>query len=76
MELPATALFQQGEDAVVWRVDTKTGRVSAVPVKVARYFQDKVPVTSGLADGDVVVRAGVHKLFDGETVRVLDEVGQ
>ena len=76
VELPATALFQQGEDAVVWRVDTKTGRVSAVPVKVARYFQDKVAVTSGLADGDVVVRAGVHKLFDGETVRVLDEVGQ
>ncbi len=72
VELPATALFQQGEDAAVWRVDTDTGRVSAVAVKVARYFEDSVAVASGLKDGDLVVRAGVHKLFDGEQVRVLD----
>lgn len=74
VELPATALFQQGEEAAVWRVDTDTGRVSAVPVEVARYFDDKVAVTSGLADGDIVVRAGVHKLFEGEAVRVLEAV--
>ena len=73
--LPATALFQQGDGAAVWRVDTATGRVSALAVKVVRYFEDKVAVTGELADGDVVVRAGVHKLFEGEPVRVLDEVG-
>ncbi len=72
MELPATALFQQGEKTVVWRLDSDTGQVSAVPVEVARYFEDSVAVTSGLTDGDLVVRAGVHKLFEGEQVRVLD----
>ena len=72
VELPATALFQQGENAAVWRVDTDTGQVGAVPVEVARYFEDSVAVTSGLTDGDLVVRAGVHKLFEGEQVRVLD----
>lgn len=75
VELPATALFQQGEGAAVWRVDPETNRVSAVPVDVARYYEDKVAVTSGLSDGDIVVRAGVHKLFEGESVRVLNTVG-
>ena len=72
VELPATALFQQGDNAAVWRVDGQTGQVNAVAVKVARYFEDSVAVTSGLTDGDLVVRAGVHKLFEGEQVRVLD----
>lgn len=72
VELPATALFQQGEAAAVWRVDIDTGEVNAVPVEVARYFEDSVAVASGLQDGDLVVRAGVHKLFEGEQVRVLD----
>jgi multidrug efflux system membrane fusion protein len=72
VELPASAVFQQGEGAAVWRVDPATKRVSAVPVQVARYFEDKVAVSSGLSDGDIVVRAGVHKLFEGEPVRVLD----
>ena len=75
VELPATALFQQGDTAAVWLVDAQTGQIRAVNVDVARYFEDKVSVTGGLNDGDVVVRAGVHKLFEGETVRVLDEAG-
>jgi len=31
-----------------------------------------VVVSSGVSDGDIVVRAGVHKLFEGEPVRVLN----
>jgi multidrug efflux system membrane fusion protein len=75
VELPATALFQQGESAAVWLVDAQSSQIRAVVVEVARYFEDKVSVTGGLKAGDIVVRAGVHKLFEGETVRVLDEVG-
>jgi len=75
VQLPATAIFQQGEGAAVWRVDPATGGVSALPVEVVRYFEDKVAATGALADGDMVVRAGVHKLFEGESVRVLDGVG-
>jgi multidrug efflux system membrane fusion protein len=75
VELPATALFQQGESAAVWVVDGKSSQVRTVVVEVARYFDDKVSVTGGLSEGDVVVRAGVHKLFEGEIVRVLNEAG-
>ncbi len=75
VELPATALFQQGEGAAVWLVDAQSGQVRAVAVEMAGYFDDKVAVIGGLRDGDIVVRAGVHKLFEGETVRILNEAG-
>lgn len=75
VQLPATSIFQQGDAAAVWRVDPATGGVRILPVQVVRYFEDKVAVTGELAEGDMVVRAGVHKLFEGEKVRVLDGVG-
>ena len=73
IELPATAVFKQGDRVAVWVVDAASQQVKAVPVEVGRYYEDKVSVLSGLKDGDRVVRAGVHKLFEGEKVRVLEE---
>jgi multidrug efflux pump subunit AcrA (membrane-fusion protein) len=40
------------------------------PVSVARYDIDSVIVGSGLADGDVVVTAGINTLREGERVRL------
>ena len=68
--LPATALFQDNGHAAVWVVDKTSSQVKLVPVEVGEYVEDKVAVLSGLAPGDMVVRAGVHKLFVGEKVRV------
>lgn len=73
--LPATALFQESGKAAVWVVDPAAGTVKLVPVEVGEYIEDKVAVTSGLKKGDVVVRAGVHKLFEGEKVRIAEEPG-
>ena len=70
--LPATALFQDNGGAAVWVVDAGAQTVKLVPVTVGEYMEDKVAVTSGLKQGDIVVRAGVHKLFDGEKVRMAD----
>ncbi len=70
--LPATALFQDNGHAAVWVVDSKSSQVKLVPVEVGEYVEDKVTVISGLNAGDVVVRAGVHKLFGGEKVRTVD----
>jgi len=69
--LPLTALFQKGDEAAVWVIDPKTQQVTLTPVQVGRYTQDYVTVLSGLSDGDLVVRAGVHKLNQGEKVRIL-----
>jgi RND family efflux transporter MFP subunit len=74
--LPLTALFQAGSEPAVWLVDPNTRQVSLKPVQVGRYTQDYFTVLSGLNAGDVVVRAGVHKLNQGEKVRILADVAQ
>ncbi len=71
--LPATALFQDNGHAAVWVVDKAASQVKLVPVQVGEYVEDRVAVLSGLNAGDMVVRAGVHKLFAGEKVRVHEE---
>jgi hypothetical protein len=42
-------------------------------VEVGEYIEDKIAITAGLKQGDMVVRAGVHKLFDGEKVRTAED---
>lgn len=71
--LPATALFQDSGRSAVWVVDKASSQVKLVPVETGAYVEDKVVVVSGLNPGDLVVRAGVHKLFAGEKVRVQEE---
>jgi multidrug efflux system membrane fusion protein len=71
IRLPLTALYQQGERPAVWIIDPKTSAVVLTPVEVARYTQEAVEISSGLKAGDLVVRAGVHKLTAGQKVRVL-----
>jgi multidrug efflux system membrane fusion protein len=73
--LPLTALFQQGEKPAVWVIDPKTSQVQLRPVQVGRYTQDYVTVVSGLNNGDVVVRAGVHKINPGEVVKPVAQAG-
>jgi len=75
IRLPLAALYQKGDAPAVWVVDPRTSQVALRPVEVARYTQDAVEIASGLQPGDVVVRAGVHKLHDGQKVRVLAEQG-
>jgi multidrug efflux system membrane fusion protein len=76
IRLPLTALFQQGDKGAVWVVDPKTGVANLTPVQVARYTQDSVEIAAGLKPGDLVVRAGVHKLHAGQKVRVLAGAAQ
>lgn len=71
--LPATALFQDNGKAAVWLVDPAASTVKLVPVEVGEYIEDKIAITAGLKQGDVVIRAGVHKLFAGEKVRIAQD---
>jgi hypothetical protein len=65
--LPATALFQQGDQPAVWVLNTDhAAKLQAV--SVVRYEHDGV-VVRGLAVGQQVVAAGVHTLHEGQMVR-------
>jgi RND family efflux transporter MFP subunit len=67
--LPPASLYRQDDRPAVWVYDPATQKVALRPVTVAKYREDGVVVTSGLAAGEWVVAAGVHKLRPGQTVR-------
>ncbi len=67
--LPLSAIYQTGDAAQVWLVDN--GKVSLRKVEVSDFDNNSVQVR-GLKLGDTVVVAGVHKLRDGQEVRVGD----
>ena len=69
--IPGSALFQKDGKAAVWLVE-KDHTVELKPITVQRYQGDSVVVGSGLAEGDVVVTAGVQKLLPGQKVALMD----
>ncbi len=66
-----SALFKVNGQPQVWVVDSKTRKVAARSVQLGALSGDRVAVTSGLAVGDWVVTAGVHKLAPGQQVRLV-----
>lgn len=70
--LPLTSIYQKDGKPAVWRYDTATHQVNLVPVAIGQYREDGVLVTAGVAPGDWIVAAGVHKLIPGQMVRPYD----
>jgi membrane fusion protein, multidrug efflux system len=68
--IPGSALLQKDGRPAVWLVD-KNGTVELKPITVQRYQDDSVVVGDGLAQGDVVITAGVQKLLPGQKVSLL-----
>ncbi|MDX2466030.1 MAG: efflux RND transporter periplasmic adaptor subunit [Acidimicrobiia bacterium] len=72
VRLPLSAIYQQETgDPAVWLVNADN-RIDLAPVEVAEYTFDEVLIRSGLAAGQRVVTAGVHKLTSGQQVRVAE----
>jgi RND family efflux transporter MFP subunit len=69
--LPASALFDKDGKPAVWLVGADH-TVQLKPITVTRYQDNSVVVGSGLAKGEIVVTAGVHKLVPGEKVRLAE----
>lgn len=69
--LPLSAIFQQGDKAAVWIVAADRS-VSLRPVVVTAYRDDGALVASGIAAGERIVVAGVHKLTAGEKVQAIE----
>lgn len=66
--IPLSAIYQPGATPGVWVV--KDGAVSLRPVRLGAFGDGKVELASGLEDGDTIVTAGVHKLQEGQKVRL------
>jgi multidrug efflux system membrane fusion protein len=68
--VPAAAIFHRGKDPAVWVVRSRDATLELRPVTVARYGERDAIVTTGLKDGETVVAAGAHTVYEGERVRV------
>lgn len=72
VKLPLSAIYTQDNKTFVWIVGKdNTVQLKAVEVG-ADNIQDKITVRSGLANGERVVIAGIHRLHAGQTVRLMD----
>jgi RND family efflux transporter MFP subunit len=70
IRLPASALLQEGESTKVFIVDTKSMTVSLRAIDVAPDRDGRFLVRGGLKGGERVVVAGVHRLKEGQQVRL------
>lgn len=72
--IPASALLDQSNGIGVWVVDTATGSLSFRRVDIERYTDKGAYARGELADGDIIVVAGVQKLDKDMTVRLAPQV--
>lgn len=70
--VPASAVLDQGNGPGLWIVNPETGRLSFRHITIERYAEHGVHVRGELADGDIVVVTGVHKLDKDMEVRFTD----
>lgn len=69
--VPLTAIFQQDDKTAVWVVAADRS-VSLRPVVVTAYRDDGALIASGIAAGERIVSAGVHKLTPGEKIKIIE----
>lgn len=69
--VPLSAIFQQGEQSAVWVVAADRS-VSLRTVTVASYRDEGALIEKGLAAGERIIAAGVHKLTPGDKVKIVE----
>jgi RND family efflux transporter MFP subunit len=73
IELPVMSLNKSNSSPAVWVVNPENNTVSLRDVKIIGYNQDSVIISNGLESGELVVTAGVHSLYPGQQVKILEK---
>jgi RND family efflux transporter MFP subunit len=66
--IPLSAIYQTNNTPHVWVVTDNT--VKLRPIQVGSFGDAQVQVLAGLNPNETIVTAGVHKLREGQTVRI------
>jgi RND family efflux transporter MFP subunit len=66
--IPLSALYQTDQAPGVWVIND--GMATLRSVKVGAFGDAQIQVLEGLRNGDVIITAGVHKLREGQKVRI------
>lgn len=72
VSIPLAAIYQNGQVPNVWVVND--GVTNLRPIQVGNFGNDQVEVIAGLHKGDIIVTAGVHKLREGQKVRLAGDL--
>jgi RND family efflux transporter MFP subunit len=76
--LPTSAVGEDREGRFVFKLERSgdgLGKVRRSPVKVGELLSDGIEIYSGVDPGDLVVTAGVSRIYDGLEVRVPEKPG-
>ncbi|QJW47661.1 efflux RND transporter periplasmic adaptor subunit [bacterium BFN5] len=68
IQIPLSAIYQNSDSPAVWIVSSDT--VTLRTVKTGNFGNGTIQVIEGLQQGERIVTAGVHKLSEGQKVRV------
>jgi RND family efflux transporter MFP subunit len=69
--LPLSSIYQTSDIPYVWVIVNHTATLR--PVQIGSFGNGQVQIVAGLAPGETIVTAGVHKLREGQTVRVTED---
>lgn len=69
--IPLAALYQTNDTPHVWVVADHV--VTLRPVQVDSFGNAQVQIVAGLKPGETIITAGVHKLREGQTVRLMED---
>lgn len=70
--VPLAAVLNDGTGAAVWRLDAGGTRVERVAVEVLSVSGQVAKIRGALADGEVIVSLGAHKVDPERPVRVVE----
>lgn len=69
--LPWSAMTSQGGKPAVWVLDPQTKTVSSALVRIMDYEREKIIISEGLQDGQMVITRGGQLLSEGAVVELL-----
>jgi len=72
--VPVAALFDMGQGPSVWVVDPAGATLRAARVALTGYDAEQAFISAGVPEGAKIVALGVHKLSEGEKVRVVENL--
>ncbi len=66
--VPLSSIYQTNNSPCVWVV--KEGVVQLRPVQTGAFRDASIEILSGIENGEVIVTAGVHRLREGQKVKI------
>ena len=71
LHVPVEAVFEKNGQSYVWIYREET--VHLKPIQILRAEENGIIIVEGLELGDIIVIKGVHDLYEGQKVRILEE---